>query len=97
MTKNLRNFDEGLSKLEYDYSELFNNQIETIQVYANSDEPLSLEEVLTMGFNYVVLNGTGGYTPDDFSEEELATKVDFYDWEADSDYYRTVYLKEIEK
>lgn len=97
MTKNLRNFDEGLSKLEYDYNELFNDQIITIQVYANSDEPLSLEEVLTMGFNLVVLNGTSGYTHDDFSEEELATKVDFYDWEAGDDFYRTVYLKEIEK
>ena len=97
MTKKLRNFDEGLSKLEYDYNELFNDQIVTIQAYASGDEPLNLEEVLTMGFNYVVLNGTSGYKPDDFSEEELATKVDFYDWEADDDFYRTVYLKEIEK
>lgn len=96
-TKELRNFDEGLSSLEFRFNELFKEQIEKIQIYARRDEPLLLEEVLTMGFNNVRFRGTTGYEPADFSDEDLTAEVDFDYWEEDDDFYRTVCLKEIER
>ena len=95
-TKELRNFDQGLSKLEYRFNEVFKDQIDTIYIHQTSENPLLLAEVLTMGFNNVVLNGQIGYEPADFTDEELSTAVKFDYWEDDDDNYRTVYLKAIE-
>ena len=95
-TKELRNFDQGLSKLEYRFNEVFKDQIDIIYIHQTSENPLLLAEVLTMGFNNVALNGKIGYEPADFTDEELSTEVKFDYWEDDDDNYRTVYLKAIE-
>ena len=89
----MRTFDIGLNKLEYDFNNAFLDQIKTINFYEEEGNPLTLEEVLTMGFNYIYLNGTYGFKPEDFSEEELKTKVSYDYWDFDEDCYRTVYLK----
>lgn len=88
---NKREF-ESITNLEYKFNTTFDNLIKEIHHYENIEEPLTLREVLTMGFNNVILDGVMGYDEDDFSEETLNTEVAFDYWDYDDDNYRNVYL-----
>ena len=88
---NKREF-ESITNLEYKFNTTFNTLISEISSYERKGEPLTLREVLTMGFNNVILDGVMGYDEDDFSDEYLNTKVTFDYWDYDNDNYRNVYL-----
>ena len=81
--------------LEGEFMDRFDDALHEIEISADKGDPLTLEEVLEFGFNNVSLNGKRGYEKEDFTVDELQTKVTWSDWDRDSDGYRYVILKEV--
>ena len=81
--------------LEGEFMDRFDDALHEIETSADEGDPLTLEEVLGYGFNNVSLNGKRGYEKEDFTVDELQTKVTWSDWDRDSDGYRYVILKEV--
>ena len=81
--------------LEQELNDRFDDAIQQIEDAVADGDPLTLEEVLEFGFNNVTLNGKRGYQKDDFTIDELLTRVTWDDWQRDDDGYRYVILKEI--
>ena len=82
-------------ELEGEFLDSFDDALYEIGMSADKGDPYTLEEVLEFGFNTVSLNGKYGQIKDDFTVDELQTKVTWSEWDRDSDGYRYVNLKEV--
>ena len=83
--------DKQLTKIwevEKQFVDKFNKAVDEV-----ADGELTLREVLDFGFNNVSFEGTMGYEPEDFTEEQLNKKVKFVEWDFDNDGYRFIVVK----
>lgn len=79
--------------LEAEFLNAFEEATDTIIWKEREGNPMTLREVLTMGFNNVEFNGTMDYEPSSWTEKELDTRVEYMGWTTDAGGFRVVVLK----
>ena len=82
---------------EIQFLDAWEDAIEKIIFKSNSENPLTLKEVLEFGFNKVYFEDEQGFDDSDFSSSSLDKKVVYDYWDTDFDGYRFIVLKEYEK